>query len=53
MTIVVEARLSTFGRFEQIKFCLKLNWCDLDYFFFFSGLWVTMEQNDLIKTLQT
>ena len=33
------------------KFFLKLNWCDLGYFFFFSELCVTMVQNDLTEIL--
>ena len=36
----LEAKLSIFGNLKQ--FFLKLNWCDLDFFFFFSGLWVIM-----------
>ena len=47
----LNARLSLFSSFKQLF--LKLNWCDLDYFSSFSGLWVTIVQNDLTEILQT
>ena len=47
----LDARLSIFSSFKQLS--LKLNWCDLDYFSFFSGLRVTIVQNDLTEILQT
>ena len=46
----LDARLSISGSFKQ--FFLKLNWCELDYFSFFSESWVTMLQNDLTEILQ-
>ena len=47
----LDAKLSISGSFKQIF--LKLNWCDFDYFSFFSELWVKMVQNYLTEILQT